>query len=164
MPEPTMGQPFIPYPGLRISVGDLFAAPGTAAYWGVIIIDPNAPVNVPSHYIISPIGPFQVQAQIRTVLAGADFFLPDTLVTQFIIQNILTGAPAGTFTGQPPVTMAQPAGDHGLDGPFDTGHLEWFAINSPMIPALPAGLYRILVVGHDGDVLFFNEDTIILVR
>jgi len=159
MPEPSAGQPFVAYGGARVSVGDLGANYGTEAGMGVVILE----LGMPADYIISPPAPFTAQAQVRTALGGAPYVLPVTLVTNFHIVELLTGAAvAGSpFLGAAPVPIPTPAGDHGTDGPWDS--VTWYAIDSPAIPILPAGIYRITVVGHDGAVLFVHDDTVILV-
>ena len=161
MPEPAAGQPLMPYPGLRVSVGDLKADSGTDAYKGVIILEGG----VPSDYVISPSTNFQVQTQIRCAVGGFVFTLPAGLVTKFYIRLVDTNndIPGSPFTGLPLAVMGTPSGDHGKDGPFD--EVRWYSINSPNIPALPAGEYRILVKGTDASakVFFLHDDTVILV-
>jgi len=147
------------FPGLRISVGDLGATFGAPAGQGVVILE----AGVPTSYIISPPVPFQVQAQIRTALGALDYTLPGVLTTSFHVQDLITGTPVpgSPFAGLAPTPMAAPLGDSGPGGLFD--HVNWYSINSPVIPALPAGTYKITVIGAGGGVLFVHSDTIIQV-
>jgi hypothetical protein len=163
MPEPAAGQPFIAHPGLRISVGDVGAPFGTEAGAGVIILDQAA--AVPTPFIISPPAPFVVRAQVRTAQAGAPFNFPAGYTTSFYIQDLLTNAPvAGSPFPAPaaPVAMPAPPGDSGPGGLFD--QVVWYSIDSPVIPALPVGSYKVTVIGSGGMVFFVHDDTVILVQ
>jgi hypothetical protein len=159
MPEPSVGQPFMVYPGLRISVGDMKAQFGTDAGMGVIILNGG----VPTSYIITPNDTFTVQAQMRAALGGAPFPLPASLVTRFYIQDLITGVqiPGSPFIGGSPMVLPAPIGDHGRDGVFDV--VTWYSIDSPVVPPLPIGVYKISVIGSGGSVMFPHADTILQV-
>ena len=165
MPEPSMGQPFIVHPGLRISVGYLGAVNGTPAQRGVVILENG----IESNYVISPNLPFQVQAQVRTVLAGANYPLPPELTVEFRIYDLVTGAlHMGPITGSAPVVMTPaPVEDPVPPTPspsYGPEIIVWYAINTPVINPLPVGAYRITVIGRANYVFFIHDDTELLVQ
>ena len=156
MPEPSKGQPYFAWPGLRISVGDPDAANGTDAQRGVIIRESGVPVG----YIISPNVPFQVQAQVRAVLAGAPF--PLGLTVQFRVFNINTGLLVlGPLNAVAPYAISPAPNGDTPAGAFE--FITWTAYDSPPI-TLPAGDYRITVRGVGGSVFFLHDDTTILIQ
>ena len=141
MPEPSMGQPYNLFPGLRVSIGDVGAGLGTAAYMGVVIL--RRVSHLPTLFHHRPDS--RVQAQIRIANGGIPFpFSP--LVTEFHIVNLLTGVavPASPFIVDsaltPPTSLPETAGDHGTDDPLSgTDQITWFAVTTPSIPYwLPA--------------------------
>jgi hypothetical protein len=160
MSRPREGEPFFPYPGLRISAGDTEAAPGTDAWKGVIVHDPGGP---PTNHIIDTGDAFDLEVQFRTANGGIAFPLPTpTLDVRFHVHG-LDGNPA---PGSPfpavgaPATIATPAGDHGTDGAFDV--IQWYSSTVTGIN-LPDGTYRVTVCGHESaaGILFVHDYTLI---
>lgn len=153
------GEPFLPYPGLRVSAGDPGATPGTDASRAVDVLDP---AGMPSPNIIDPGATFGLTVFFRVALGGIAFPLPATLSVNFHVINIRTGAEvAGSpFPGTAPATAAR-AGDHGQDGPFDV--ISWFSSTTVAPIALGQGTYRILVHGHEtvAGLMFFHEGTVV---
>ena len=158
MSGPVEGEPFFAYAGLRISAGDIGAAPGTDAWKAVVVLDPT---GMPSANIIDAGAAFNVEVRIRTALAGIGFPLPPTLSVAFHVHD-LTGTPAAgsPFAGTAPAPIATPGTDHGPDGPFDV--VTWYSSTTAPI-ALPNGTYRITVHGHEAaaGLMFFHDGTVV---
>jgi hypothetical protein len=158
MPEPSMGQPYLNAGRARISVGDLWAANGSLAQRGVVIFEGP---GIESNYIIAPNAAFSVQVQLRTDLAGMPLPLPLELTVEFRVFELLTNAPvSGPWVGGTPVVIPAPVGASPTTaGDFTT----WYSIASPAI-TLPAGVYRVTVIGRANWVFFVHDDTELLVR
>ena len=157
MSGPEMGQPYYPYPGSRVSIGDLEAPLGTEAREGLRYLDPS---GEPSPKIIPTGGSVNLFLRLRTVETGSDYD-PHLagLTTEALVVNALTGdpAPGSPFAGSPPVSIATPDGDHGVDGTND--HIRWFEIEFGPITGLPDATYRVIIHGDSPSNLnFFYED------
>jgi len=159
MSGPVEGEPFFAYAGLRISAGDVGAAPGTDAWKAVVVHDPTGP---PSSNIIDTGASFDLEVRFRTALAGIAFPLPATLAVGFHVHN-LTGTPAAgsPFVGTAPALIAALIGDHGPDGPFDV--VTWHSSTTTAPIALPDGTYRITVHGHEAaaGLMFYHDGTVV---
>jgi hypothetical protein len=159
MSGPIAGEPFFSFPGAAISVGDVAAVPGTEAWRGVVVVDP---AGIPAPYIIDSGDSFDLEARIRTALAGPAFPIPPGLNVQFHIRDLFTGvAVAGSpFAGTAVAPIAAPAGDTGPRGGGDT--VIWYSSTATGI-ALADGTYRVTVLGNEsvGGLMFVDDSTVV---
>jgi len=155
---PVMGEPFVAYPGPRLSVGDTGAPPGSPAWKGVEVLDPSL---IPSFNIIPTGGAFSLKLWIRTALPFVALVVPAATV-EFHVHD-LAGVPVmgSPFAGNPLVVEPTPVGEHGPDGLGDI--VGWYSstITAPL--ALPDGTYRITTVGWDvASNMFFYHDGVVV--
>ncbi len=162
MSGPVMGEPFVAYPGPRLSVGDTGASPGTDAWKGVVVLDPTL---APSFNIIQHGGSFNLQVMIRTAVPiYGGFAVPPATSIHFFIHNLYGAAvPGSPFPGTAPAQVPAPGGDHGADGLND--HVLWFSSTTAAPIALADGTYRITVVGHNAPMgeFCYHDGTVVLV-
>jgi hypothetical protein len=151
------GQPFDPSPGLRVSIGDPDAAPGTDAYKGVIVLQGGDPDPIPK-----AANPIDVKVYFKTAL-GAAYILPEDMSVTVHVRD-LAGDPGGLspFTGEALVHPDVPAGATvGAAGDI----VNWFSSSVTIDAATLADdtTYRITVDADDVDtgVFFFCDLTII---
>jgi hypothetical protein len=143
VPQAERGQPFTGVPGLRFSIGDVFATAGTVAAQGVLVAEP--PLDVPPSNIVQAGDPVTLTTLLRAAALGPWL---DPAVTSAVlnhhITNVDTGAIVGVFPGGPIVPTPPPAGD---SGPQPGEVVSWFSATSPQITLGP-DTYRILTHVH----------------
>lgn len=147
MPQPQRGQPFTVAPGLRFSIGDVFAAPGTVAYEGVVVGAP--PFDVPPPNIVPPGTPVTLTILLRAADALGGVWFSPAITTAFVnyhITNVETNTLVGAFPGGAIAPLAPPP--PGASPPAPGEDVDWYSATSPPIALPPGGTYRILAHVH----------------
>ena len=161
MTGPQQGEPYAPWPGPAVSVGDMRAAPGTEAWKAVTVVDPT---GIPSPNIIDTGAPFDLEVRLRcSTMIPAGYPIPPGLSANFHALNLLTGTPAGIFGAAGPTLIPQASWPDGDSGPRGIGDVvTWYRFNAAGLN-LPDGTYRIIVHGHDvaSGLMFFHDGTVI---
>lgn len=164
MAGPTAGQPYLPAPGIRLSIGDPAAALGTDAHLGVVILDPS---GVPSPNIVDSTQPFDISVFFKTLNGVVAFDLPAaTFAVEFHIHELAGALVGGSpFAGAALVDLVAAAQPAGAVGPVGIDKVKWYSstVNIPAGTLVANTTYRITVVGHDtaGDTIAFHDGTII---
>jgi hypothetical protein len=159
MSGPTPGEPFIAGSN-RLSVGDLDATPGTAAWAGVAVLDNNL---IPSPHILDKAIDFNMKVFFKLLTPGFPVPMPATFSVDFYMHG-LDGVPVGgsPFAGGALVQPDTPAGAVSPGG----GEFVTWASSTVTIPANTLDLnrtYRITIHGYDTvtNLMAFHDGTII---
>jgi hypothetical protein len=169
MARPSRGQPYTS-PGLRFSIGDPAANPGSPAWTGVTVNAGGGDVSPPT--VISTAA--TVNFTLTTLLRGGSDIGPgwfaaamaSPATVQHTLVNIATGAALPAVAGGGVAAAAAPTG---ASAPAAGEVVNWFSDTTAAIPTPALGTYRVLTEVHGSPPFFnqslaaFHEDTIIMV-
>ena len=162
MQGPQAGEPYFPYPGPAVSIGDMGAMSGTEAWRAVTVVE-DPTIDLPSSTIIDEGRPFNLRVNFRCANVGSAYALPATFFGNFHALNLLTGTPAAgsPFPAALPTPIAAPIGASGVRGVGDV--VTWYSFTAAGLITLPPGTYRIIVHGHEpgAGLMFFHDGTVI---